>query len=100
MSSVSEEPTRCAFVVCRFVEGGEPRVVLMKDPRWGDYTLIGGHEEPEDHNNLESTARRETFEELGCGRNAEEFQLFPLTNEIPFGPAWSKSASNKACSFL
>jgi len=91
MSGVSE-PTRCAFVVCRFDAGGEPRIVLMKDPRWGDYTLIGGHEEPEDHKDLETTARRETLEELGCFRGRSDFRLFPLTDEIAFGPTWSKSA--------
>jgi ADP-ribose pyrophosphatase YjhB (NUDIX family) len=64
----------------------------MKDPRWGDYTLIGGHEEPEDHNDLESTARRETLEELGCSRGGSVLRLFPLTDEIGFGPTWSKSA--------
>jgi 8-oxo-dGTP pyrophosphatase MutT (NUDIX family) len=92
MSGVGEGPTRCAFVVCRFDAGGKPRIVLMKDPRWGDYTLIGGHEEPEDNKDLESTARRETLEELGCSPDSSGFRLFSLTDEISFGPTWSRSA--------
>lgn len=89
---VSEERTRCAFVVCRLDEDGEPRIVLINDPRWGDYTLIGGHEEPEDHYDLERTARRETLEELGCFPGCRDFKLQPLTEETRFGPVWSKSA--------
>jgi 8-oxo-dGTP pyrophosphatase MutT (NUDIX family) len=92
MSRTGAELTRCAFVVCRFDADGEPRIVLMKDPKWGDYTLIGGHEEPEDHNSLETTARRETLEELGCSQDSSDFKLWPLTGEIRFGPTWSKSA--------
>jgi 8-oxo-dGTP pyrophosphatase MutT (NUDIX family) len=63
----------------------------MKHPRWGDFTFIGGHEEPEDHQQLDITARRETLEELGLPEGRIEFQLFPLTDEITFGPIWSKS---------
>jgi 8-oxo-dGTP pyrophosphatase MutT (NUDIX family) len=92
MRSGGEGPTRCAFVVCKFDEGGEPRIVLVKDPRWGDYTLVGGHEEPDDHNDLERTARRETLEELGCFRGCDGFRLLPLTDEVQLGPVWSKSA--------
>jgi 8-oxo-dGTP pyrophosphatase MutT (NUDIX family) len=87
-----EQPTRCAFIVCRIKRSGEAYVVLVRDERWGDLTLIGGHEEPADRRNLDNTARREAMEELGSACASGRIKLVPLTKEIGFGPTWSKSA--------
>jgi 8-oxo-dGTP pyrophosphatase MutT (NUDIX family) len=86
------EPTRCAFIVCRIKRSGEPYVLLVRDERWGDLTLIGGHEDPADRRDLDNTARREAVEELGAACASGCIHLVPLTNEIGFGPTWSKSA--------
>jgi 8-oxo-dGTP pyrophosphatase MutT (NUDIX family) len=92
MSLGSDEVTRCAFIVCRLERDGEPHLLLVRDERWGDLTLIGGHEDPEDQRELERTARREALEELGSACACTGFRLLSLTDELPFGPTWSKSA--------
>lgn len=84
-----QTPTRCAFIVCKVLKCGEPHLLLVRDTRWGDLTLVGGHEERADNRDLERTARREVEEELG--RIQSPFQLIPLTDEITYGPTWSKS---------
>jgi 8-oxo-dGTP pyrophosphatase MutT (NUDIX family) len=93
MRDLEHEPTRCAFIVCRIKRSGEPYVLLVRDERWGDLTLIGGHEEPADRKDLDNTARREAMEELGAACASGCINLVPLTKEIGFGPTWSKSAA-------
>jgi hypothetical protein len=79
--------------VLRVKRHGEPYLLLVRDERWGDLTLVGGHEEPSDGRDLDVTARREACEELGSICSGTKLQPFPLTNEIVFGPTWSKSAA-------
>ncbi len=87
--------SRCAFVVIKLKIAGDSYFLMHKDLDWKDLNLIGGHYENKDKGSLSKTARREAIEEFSALRKFKAFTLTPLTEEIEYGPVWSKSARSE-----
>lgn len=91
---MSEHPkhSRLGFVVIKLRLDGETYFLLRKDDAWQDLSLIGGHEQPRDGNSLKRAARRELLEEVPAFRAFKDVELLPLTENLSYGPVYSKSA--------
>lgn len=83
---------RCGFALVKLSLGGTECLLMRRDPQWGDLTFIGGHENPGDRANLQTTARRECLEEVPALRGARVFDLSPLGEEARYGPTRSRSS--------
>jgi hypothetical protein len=87
--------SRVAFVVIKLSVLGIAYYLMRVDPKWKDINLIGGHEKHRDSGNLEKTARRELWEEVPSIRDYSQFDVVPLTPELPYGPIESRSKGAK-----
>ena len=88
--------SRCGFVVIKFNIDAEDYFVMRQNPNWKDMNFVGGHEIPRDGGSLERAARRELIEEVPALRAFKCFELAPLTNDISYGPIFSRSAGCQA----
>jgi hypothetical protein len=87
-----DKKSRCGFVVIRFRVAGEAFLLMRKDRQWQDWNFIGGHEKPEDTNDLMKAARRELLEEVPPLRGKSDFTLERLGPQIEYGPIQSRSS--------
>lgn len=85
-----------ALVIIRLNIGSTPHLVLTRHRKWGDWTLVGGHMEPEDRHNWARTAARECNEELAPLEHGRDFILLPLLDQpMRWGPIPSRSAGGE-----
>lgn len=95
MAEVKQEPrlSRVAYVVVRLLIGSGDYLLFRSHAKWGDWSLVGGHVEPEELKDWESAACRETEEEMPPLRCGLDFEVESLTTGISrWGPKVSKSA--------
>jgi hypothetical protein len=79
---------------------GEPFHVLLKHKKWGDWSLVGGHVEPDEKNDWAHAAARECNEELAPLQFGVDFALLPLLDQpLKWGPVHSKSAGNELTTY-
>jgi hypothetical protein len=88
-----ERISRVAFAVPKVRIGISTYFLMRRNAKWNDISFVGGHANERDSNSLMRSARRELLEEVPSLRTGTSFGLAPLTNELCFGPVWSKSAS-------
>jgi hypothetical protein len=84
-----------ALILIRLMYDGEPHLLLNRHKKWGDWSLPGGHVEPEERGAWWRTAAREADEELAPLRTDVDFILSPLTDilkPMTWGPVESRSA--------
>ena len=89
-----------SLVLIRLNIGSEPHLVLMRHRKWNDWSLVGGHVEPNVRNDWARAAARECNEELSPLKYSEDFTLLPLLDQ-PFiwGPVPSRSAGNEPTTY-
>jgi 8-oxo-dGTP pyrophosphatase MutT (NUDIX family) len=82
-----------AYIVARFALGNKRYLLLRKHPKWGDWSLVGGHVEPFEKRDWARAAIREAQEELDPLTFRRDFILLPLLRApITWGPVPSQSA--------
>jgi hypothetical protein len=85
-----------ALVLIRLRIKSEPHIVLTRHQKWNDWTLVGGHVEPDERNDWARAAVRESNEELAPLRFGHDFILLPLLDQpVQWGPLPSKSAAGE-----
>jgi hypothetical protein len=85
-----------ALVVIRLRINAEPFHVLLKHTKWGDWSFVGGHVEPDEKNDWARAAVRECNEELTPLKFGEDFTLLPLLDQpLRWGPVASNSAGGE-----
>src|SRR5215472_18551361 len=85
-----------ALVFIRLNIRGEPHLVLIRNRKWGDWTLVGGHVEADEKNDWARAAIRECNEELAPLHFGDDFTLLPLLDQpVRWGPLPSKSAGGE-----
>jgi|GEM_PF-3614011 len=82
----------CAFVVIKLRTSADDWYLMRRNSVWKDINFIGGHAIDRDLQNLEKTAYRELLEEVPTLRSLKSFRFEPLTDQLEFGPVFSKSA--------
>lgn len=83
-----------ALVVARLTVGSQALWLLRRHPKWGDWSLVGGHVEPGEEGDWSRTAAREAEEELAPLRCGIDFVLEPLlAGPTSWGPVQSRSAA-------
>lgn len=82
-----------ALVVIRLILDAKPYQVLIKHPKWGDWSFVGGHVEAYEKNDWARAAVRECDEELAPLKHSADFILLPLRAQpLRWGPTTSRSA--------
>ena len=82
-----------ALVVARIDVDGAPHWLLRRHPKWGDWSLVGGHVEPDEVLDWMLTAVRESNEEMAPLRCGVDIEVEPLLDDITsWGPVASRSA--------
>jgi len=85
--------SRLAYVVIRLAVGGRDCYLLRAHPKWGDWSLVGGHVEVDELSDWALAARREAEEELEPLRYGQDFKVVPIQNgPRQWGPVDSRSA--------
>lgn len=85
-----------ALVVIRLKINSEPHHLLIRHSKWGDWSFVGGHVEPDEKNDWARAAVRECNEELAPLRFGDDFMLLPLLDQpLRWGPLASKSAGDE-----
>jgi hypothetical protein len=92
--------SRGGFVVIKLLVDDEVCLLLRKNAKWKDVNLIGGHIKDRDQGNLEKTALRELWEEVPSIRNMSGLALAPLTQEVKYGPVFSRSVGLQTVYFV
>ena len=88
-----------SLVLIRLRLGTEPYHVLIRH-KWGDWSFVGGHVEPNEKNDWATAAVRESNEELAPLRYGEDFTLLPLLDQpLRWGPVASKSANDEPTTY-
>jgi hypothetical protein len=83
-----------AHVVIRVTVGGRRYLLLRKNTKWNDWSLVGGHVEPGEEGDWARTAVRECEEELAPLKHTKDFVVVPLLRQpITWGPVASRSAA-------
>jgi hypothetical protein len=86
----AHERSTVGFAVVKLVAAGTPFFLMRLNPKWRDINFIGGHAKARDARSLETTARRELWEEVPSIRG-HKFRLEPLTAIMEYGPIKSLS---------
>lgn len=81
-----------AYVLIHLRAGGRNCVMLHRHPKWGDWSLVGGHVEPGEEDDWLATAAREAGEELAPLTLGTDFDVERLDVELQWGPCESRSA--------
>jgi 8-oxo-dGTP pyrophosphatase MutT (NUDIX family) len=82
-----------AFVLVKIKIDERDHFLFVKHPKWGDWSLVGGHVEPGEEQHWDRTAMREADEELSPLRSGLDFTLIELLREsVSWGPVQSRSA--------
>lgn len=81
-----------AYVLIRLRSGGQDCFMLHRHPKWGDWSLVGGHVEEGEEDDWLKTAAREAEEELAPLTLGGDFTVEPLPVELHWGPCPSRSA--------
>src|SRR5260370_1265938 len=84
--------SHCAFVVIKLKLVDTPYWLMRRNERWKDVNFIGGHATDVDKGNFLRTARRELLEEVPAIHRFKSPELIPLTENVTYGPLFSKSA--------
>jgi len=85
-----------ALVLIRLKVNADPCHVLIRHEKWGDWSFVGGHVEPDEKNDWARAAVRECNEELMPLRFGEDFTLLPLLDQpMRWGPLASKSVNDE-----
>jgi hypothetical protein len=87
--------SKCTFVIIKFNISGKEWYVMRRDNHWKDVNFIGGHEIVLDKGSRKRTAKRELLEEVPAFRKLKAYKLSPLTQEMEYGPIYSRSAGCK-----
>ena len=78
----------------------ERHLLLRRHPKWGDWSLVGGHVEEDEKNDWARAAVRECNEELSPLVYGEDFSLLPLLDRpMKWGPVPSKSAGGELTTY-
>ena len=88
-----------AYVLAKLRLRGEDCLLLHAHPKWGDWSLVGGHVEPTDATWL-AAAAREVEEEMAPLRYGDDVEVDPL--DLPatqWGPIPSRSADLRPTSY-
>ena len=83
--------SRVGFVVVKLSAFGKSFFLLRRNDKWNDINFLGGHEKVRDNRSLHKTAERELWEEVPSIRAVKNFHLEPLTDELIYGPVFSRS---------
>lgn len=84
------------YIVVRLALHGQDYFLFRKHTSWGDWSLIGGHVEPEEQRDWSVAATRETEEELEPLRVGFDVRVSSLVpDEICWGPEPSRSSDNQ-----
>jgi hypothetical protein len=82
-----------AHVIIRILIDGQSYLLLHKNKKWNDWSLVGGHVEPGEEGDWARTAIRECEEELAPLKYMDDFIVVPLLRQPrSWGPVASKSA--------
>lgn len=81
-----------AYVLIRLRSEGKDCFMLHRHPKWGDWSLVGGHVEQGEEDDWLKTASREAEEELAPLTLGGDFTVEPLPVELRWGPCPSRSA--------
>jgi 8-oxo-dGTP pyrophosphatase MutT (NUDIX family) len=82
-----------AFVLIKMKIGAYDHFMFIRHPKWGDWSLVGGHVEPGEEDRWERTAIREANEELSPLTWGHDFDLAELLHgAVSWGPVQSRSA--------
>lgn len=89
-----------ALVLIKLRINSEPYLVLIRDEKWDEWTLVGGHVEKDEENDWARAAARECNEELSPLRFGVDFTLLPLLDQpTSWGPVSSKSAGGELTTY-
>lgn len=89
-----------ALVLIRIEIDAEPHLLLIRDRKWNDWTLVGGHVKSNERSDWALAAARECNKELAPLRYGRDFILLPLLSEpMKWGPLPSKSADGEATTY-
>ena len=81
-----------AYVLIRLQADGEDCFLLHRHPKWGDWSLVGGHVEAGEEHDWLASAAREAAEELAPLRPDADFKVQRLKLVLEWGPEPSLSA--------
>jgi hypothetical protein len=85
--------SRVVYVFVRLRLEGRDYLLFYEHPKWGDWSLVGGHVEAQEERDWVAAAFRETGEEMQPLLPHEDFELEPL----PHGPErWGPEISRSA----
>jgi 8-oxo-dGTP pyrophosphatase MutT (NUDIX family) len=89
-----------ALVIARIAVDRDPHWLLRRHAKWGDWSLVGGHVEPDEHDDWLRTARREAEEELEPLRDGIDFTVAPMgTSATSWGPVASRSVAGRPTTY-
>jgi hypothetical protein len=88
-----------AYVLAKLRVRGDDYALVHAHPKWGDWSLVGGHVEPTDQT-WHAAATREVEEEMAPLRQGRDVSVEPLNVEpSQWGPVLSRSASMRPTSY-
>lgn len=95
-AAASTRRSEVAYVLVRLIVDGRGHFLLTKHAKWGDFSLVGGHVEPDEMHDWGRAARRESEEELSPLRFGHDFVLEHLAaGPASWGPVPSRAAGNR-----
>jgi 8-oxo-dGTP pyrophosphatase MutT (NUDIX family) len=90
---VTARQSDLALVLARVSIDGIAHWLLRRHPKWGDWSLVGGHVEPDEVDDWMRAATREVDEELAPLRCGIDLMVEPLLDDSThWGPVASRSA--------
>jgi hypothetical protein len=87
--------SRAAFVIIKLVVSNDVYLLLRKNVKWNDLNFVGGHQKERDQGSLVRTAQRELWEEVPSIRGIVNTHLVPVTDEVLYGPVYSRSVGRE-----
>jgi len=88
--------SKVVYVVTKLQLNHRDYFLLYEHPKWGDWSLVGGHVEPGEDRDWIAAARREAEEEMKPLRIGEDVDVEPLVHgPEQWGPQRSQSSGNR-----